>query len=215
MAGTKLCKYCKEEIDAKASKCPHCHEKQPGGCARVLVVIIVVIVLLIAIPTCIVKMTGGSTSASNKTSSQTESSPKYYWVFQEKTDDFDGKTSKYCSVRSEDSIKAVISTTRPYLLIRRMGKNDLDVIIKAEGVAFGNFGDSDKVRLKFDDEAPFSVKYDEAANGDPGMIFLHSKTKILEKLKTAKVLVIEFPVIMESAQRASFRVEGYAEVCKI
>lgn len=27
---TKVCKYCKEEIDAKAKVCPHCQKKQGG-----------------------------------------------------------------------------------------------------------------------------------------------------------------------------------------
>lgn len=27
---TKVCKYCKEEIDAKAKVCPHCRKKQGG-----------------------------------------------------------------------------------------------------------------------------------------------------------------------------------------
>ena len=27
---TKVCKHCKEEIDAKAKVCPHCRKKQGG-----------------------------------------------------------------------------------------------------------------------------------------------------------------------------------------
>lgn len=29
---TKICKYCRQEIDKKATVCPHCQKKQSGGC---------------------------------------------------------------------------------------------------------------------------------------------------------------------------------------
>lgn len=46
---TKQCKYCKQEIDAKAKICPHCRKKQkPGGCLIAILVVVVIVVIAIA-----------------------------------------------------------------------------------------------------------------------------------------------------------------------
>lgn len=46
---TKQCKYCKQEIDAKAKICPHCRKKQtPSGCLIAVIAVVVIIVIAIA-----------------------------------------------------------------------------------------------------------------------------------------------------------------------
>ena len=42
MAGTKLCRKCKSEIDKRATKCPHCQASQTSGCMTALAVVIVI-----------------------------------------------------------------------------------------------------------------------------------------------------------------------------
>ena len=42
---TKKCKYCKEEIDRKATVCPHCQKKQGAGCLNTLVGIVLVLLI--------------------------------------------------------------------------------------------------------------------------------------------------------------------------
>ena len=42
---TKKCKYCKEEIDRKATVCPHCKKKQGAGCLNTLVGIVLVLLI--------------------------------------------------------------------------------------------------------------------------------------------------------------------------
>lgn len=44
---TKICRYCKEEIQANAKVCKHCHKKQGGGC---LVWILALLFLIIFVP---------------------------------------------------------------------------------------------------------------------------------------------------------------------
>lgn len=40
---TKQCKYCKQEIDAKAKICPHCRKKQtPSGCLIAVIAVVVI-----------------------------------------------------------------------------------------------------------------------------------------------------------------------------
>ncbi|GEM_PF-6972617 len=219
MRKTKLCKACKEEIDAKAIKCPHCQAKQTAGCAKIFLLIFLVFILLCFIPFCIAQTdSGGSdvstSSAGTAPGEQGTAVIKYGWKYSESKDDFDGRESKYCSITANNSIEGVILSEKPRLLVRQRGKKETDILIIAEGVVFGHIGDSNKVRLKFDEDSPMSVGYGEAADGSSDTIFLHSVSKIISKLKTAKKLTVELPVFMESGQRASFDIDGYNEVCK-
>jgi len=40
---TKICKYCRSEIDAKASVCPNCKKEQNSGCLTVVALLIVIL----------------------------------------------------------------------------------------------------------------------------------------------------------------------------
>ena len=60
---TKVCKHCKEEIDAKAKVCPHCRKKQGGKLKWVIIIIIVLAVLGMA-------MGGGDDDSSSTDSSK-------------------------------------------------------------------------------------------------------------------------------------------------
>ena len=62
---TKVCKYCKEEIDAKAKVCPHCRKKQGGKVKWIIIAIIVLAILGSAM--------GGNDEDSDNTSSNTTS----------------------------------------------------------------------------------------------------------------------------------------------
>jgi hypothetical protein len=42
----KICKYCRSEIDGKATVCPHCQRKQSGGVAKVVIAVIAAVIFL-------------------------------------------------------------------------------------------------------------------------------------------------------------------------
>lgn len=63
---TKVCKYCKSEIDAKAKICPNCRKKQ-GGKLKWIIIAIVVLAILGALSD------GGDDSSSNSSSNSTKS----------------------------------------------------------------------------------------------------------------------------------------------
>lgn len=217
MRKTKLCKSCKEEIDAKASKCPHCQAKQSPGCLKVLILLFLGFILICFIAVGLANTSSDSSvsSPSANSDSNVVTAPQNHWKYSEDKDDFDGRESKYCSIDAENEIKGAVWGSKPRILVRLRGKKELDVMVIAEGVVFGHSGSSDKVRLKFDDEQPFNVGYDEAADGSPDKIFLRSASKIVERLKKSQKLVVELPVFMESGERATFIIAGYSEVCKI
>lgn len=43
---TKICKYCRQEIDKKATVCPHCQKKQSGGCLTLAAAGVLLLVLI-------------------------------------------------------------------------------------------------------------------------------------------------------------------------
>lgn len=63
---TKVCKYCKSEIDVKAKICPNCRKKQ-GGKLKWIIIAIVVLAILGALSD------GGDDSSSNSSSNSTKS----------------------------------------------------------------------------------------------------------------------------------------------
>ncbi|MBO4351081.1 MAG: hypothetical protein J6A01_09080 [Proteobacteria bacterium] len=219
MRKTKQCKACKEEIDAKAIKCPHCQAKQTAGCAKIFLLIFLGFIFLCFISVCISKTDNGDSSVSTSSgtgaaSEQGTAVIKYGWKYSESKDDFDGKETKICIIHSNDGIKVGFGTEKPVFKVRQRNKKEIDIIVHADGAVFGHPEGDNKVRVKFDDEEPFKVGFDGAADSSSDTIFLRSTSKIISKLKTAKKLTLELPVFMESGQRASFDIEGYNEVCK-
>lgn len=62
MSQTRKCKYCKQEIDKKATVCPHCQKKQGVGCLTSIIVSIMVFLFVffgigIGVSSCAGKMT--------------------------------------------------------------------------------------------------------------------------------------------------------------
>ena len=215
MRKTKQCSSCREEIDAKATRCPHCQAKQGSGCLKIFILIILIFIFLSFVSVCISKNIPDTPTVSSSSGSTNKPAPNpYRWSFSEKIDDFDGTETKYCSIEANETIKAGFGTSRPMIQIRLKNNKDLDIIIKAEHVVFGHPEANTKVRLKFDEEEPFKVGFDGAADSSADIIFLRNTKKIIEKLKSSQKLVIEMPVFMESGVRASFDIAGYSEVCK-
>ena len=155
-----------------------------------------------------------SSTASTSANEQQVAKQDSNWQYLEEKDEFDGKLKQYCGVYATDKIKGTLFGVNPVLTVRKYNKKAPDIFIKADGVVFGHPEDSERVRLKFDDEKPFSVSYSDAADSSSDLIFLNSESKIISKLKTAKTLVIELPVFMEGNQRATFHIAGYNETCQ-
>ena len=232
MSKQKQCKSCKEWIDAKATKCPHCQAAQTAGCLKILLAAVIGFIVICIITGLLTTSNKTSSSTSSKTppssasssgtSSAASTSPNEQqivkqdsnWQYLEEKDEFDGKLKQYCGVYASDKIKGTLFGVNPILTIRKYNKKAPDIFIKAEGVVFGHPEDSERVRLKFDDEKPFSVSYSGAADSSSDLIFLNSESKIISKLKTAKTLVIELPIFMEGNQRATFHIDGYNETCQ-
>ncbi len=228
MSAAVKCPFCKQEIDKSAKVCPHCQSKLSGGCLKTVILIILALILIIAIFTTISEnasspsghsSSGGTTVSKSSPSSsqsleQVADASDNHWIFVKNTDSFDGKQTKKCMLDSDTLIKDIWKNVRPNLLIRQINNKSTDIILYIEGMVIGHPEDSKRVRLKFDDEQPFSVSYAEAADSSMDKIFLNSTSKILSKLKTAQTLVVEVPIFSEGSRRITFNVSGYSEKCK-
>lgn len=62
---TKLCKYCRSEIDKKARVCPHCQKKQGTGCGTLVLFCIIVAIGFSVAAVKLSESGGTSTSSSN------------------------------------------------------------------------------------------------------------------------------------------------------
>lgn len=66
---TKYCKYCRTEIDKKATVCPNCQRKQSSGCLTAIGAVFIVLFALIFIPPFINGCTAGYDHAKNQDNS--------------------------------------------------------------------------------------------------------------------------------------------------
>ena len=137
-----------------------------------------------------------------------------HWIFWEKHDDFDNKHYRYCQLDASDEISGHLYKTKPRLIVRQTDNKFPEVIIKADTTFRSNILGDERVRLKFDNASPFKVSYGTPSDGSLDTIFLFSTKKILQKFETAKTMTVEFPVVLESGQRASFDLIGYSDTCK-
>ena len=228
MSATVKCPFCKQEIDKSAKVCPHCQSKLSGGCLKTVILIILALILIVAIFTTISEnasspsghSSSGSTTVSKPSTgtshslAQAADVPENHWIFAKNTDSFDGKQTKRCILDSDTLIEDIWRNVRPKLQIRQINNKSADIILIIDGMVIGHPEDIKRVRLKFDDEQPFSVSYAEAADSSMDKIFLNSTSKILSKLKTAQTLVVEVPIFSEGSRRVTFNVSGYSEKCK-
>ena len=89
-----------------------------------------------------------------------------------------------------------------------MGKKNEILVGVSKGQFMPSIMESETVRVKFDDEPPFNVTYNSAADASTDVIFLSSYNKLISKLKTAKKVMIEAPFFDAGRQIIYFDIEG-------
>lgn len=63
---TKYCKYCRTEIDKKATVCPNCQRKQSSGCLTAIGAVCIVICALLFVPPILTRCMNNSKNTSHK-----------------------------------------------------------------------------------------------------------------------------------------------------
>ena len=138
----------------------------------------------------------------------------HHWVFGKTTDSFDKKQTKRCILDAETLVQDTFGSVRPQMMLKQVNNRSIDIRLTIKNKVLGHPQDRDRVRLKFDNEEPFSVSFVGTADSSMDTIFLNSTSKVISKLKTAETLIIEVPFFMEGTRRITFNVSGYSEKCK-
>lgn len=151
--------------------------------------------------------------SSNQEISAPDSIPDkpYNWDYKETVDKMDN-TKTFFAINTSPTI---LNFQSPYnggssfmLVVRSTGK-EKDVYIKvSQGQFISNLMDDRIVRVKFDEEKPFSISYATPTDGSSDFIFLRSESKLLEKLKTSKKMLLECEFFQEGRKQIDFNVEG-------
>ncbi len=134
------------------------------------------------------------------------------WNYSEDEDKMSGEKRFFASTRSTNKIDFEF----PYnggstfkLNVRNMGKGDEVLMMVSKGQFMPSIMDSEKVRIRFDEESPLSISYNSAADGSGDVIFFNSSKKIINKLKTSKKVMVEAPFFGAGRQIVYFNVEGF------
>ena len=68
--------------------------------------------------------------------------------------------------------------------------------------------DGTYVRVKFDDEAPVKWSMGETADGSSDVLFFNNESKLVNKLKSSKKVVVEVPFFQNGNKQFVFNTSG-------
>jgi hypothetical protein len=149
--------------------------------------------------------------SSTQPSPEKVTAPKSKWEYGEDADKMSNQKRYFAFTTSTNKIEFEF----PYnggssfqLVVRNMGQGNEVMLSVSKGQFMTSIMDSESLRLKFDEEAPFNVNYNSSADASTDAIFLRSSSKIISKLKSAKKLMIEAPFFNAGRQIIYFDVEG-------
>lgn len=134
------------------------------------------------------------------------------WFYSDKVDQMDGLKSYYAETSSTNSVDFKF----PYeggstfsLVIQKRKKAHTTIYLEvSKGQFLENVNGINSVRVKIDDNAPFSVGIAGSSDMRGNVIFLESEKMIVQKLLKAKKLIIEAEFYQEGKRQAEFDVSG-------
>jgi hypothetical protein len=154
----------------------------------------------------------------NNTTSQISSetnvntTPQSPWEFSDSTDKMTSKPIKFARVESLNKLEFDFpyqgGATGTLTIRRKNGKDDVMLSI-SKGQFLGNISNRHDVSLRFDEQKPITVSYDNPSDGDSDMIFLGNENRIINELKKASTLKIEVEFFREGNRILEFNVKGF------
>ena len=141
----------------------------------------------------------------------TPEAPASQWEYAETVDKMDATKTKTATIQSTNNLEFEFPYGRSaFSLTVRKNAKGTDVYVYCSSCQFltGIMGDK-SYRVKFDDEAPFSVSVLGADSGDSKLAFLSSEKKLIEKIKKAKRMTVEAQFYEAGRQAIEFDVAGF------
>ena len=123
----------------------------------------------------------------------------------------DWKYSSSIDRMTNDSIKYAYVTSNNYeefqfpynggsymdLYIRNINGKD-DVYFKiSKGQFMSSLGDDEYIRVSYDDSKPVTYYFSSAADGSSDIIFVNNVSAFIKRIKTAKLIKVDFPMYQE------------------
>lgn len=122
------------------------------------------------------------------------------WNYQETIDPMTDKTTFMAYTTSTNSAEFEFpynGGTWTQLTIRHMnGRNDVSFSIN-KGQFMPSFSNNQFARVRFDDSQPVTYYYSMSTTGANDIIFINDAKGIINKLKTAKQITVDFPFFQE------------------
>jgi len=207
MEETKKCPFCKEEINKNATKCPKCQADLRNWFSKHPILTIFLLLFLIWIFWWNSLENIDTTKTINTDTNLVDQEINTNWLYNEKTDEMDWTKTYFASTVSINTIDLSFPywTTLATLTLRKKWNNKMEVMFLVDEWQILSY--DKKARIKFDDSELMLVDISWTSAWSSNVIFLSSENIIIEKLKTAKTVMIEVEYYQDWMKLSKFNVE--------
>ncbi|TCN63697.1 hypothetical protein [Acetobacteroides hydrogenigenes] len=149
-------------------------------------------------------------ATTNEGDSTTTTTPNN-WNYSQEFDEMNSSTSYFAWSESTNTLdfQFPYEGGSSFTLTVRKNASGTNVYLKvSKGQFMTSVMGEESLRIKFDEEKPQSFSYSSAADGSSDIIFINSESRLINKLKTAKKIIIETTFYNEGKQKVYFNVEG-------
>ena len=136
---------------------------------------------------------------------------KQNWLYQQDLDKMTNKKIYYAYTNSTNKIDFEF----PYeggssfqLLVRNMNNKNEVILSVSKGQFMSSYGNSEYLRVKFDDEQVKNYTFNSPDDGSSDLIFISNPSNFISNLKTSKKLMIEAPFFDAGRQIIYFDVDS-------
>lgn len=154
--------------------------------------------------------TGNTDGDTNQKSESTEE-VSTAWEYSESVDEMTDKTNYYATIESENSVDFDFPYNGGSILtftIRQSSQYGKEMYISISKGQFNAGISGTKIKVRFDDEEPFSVSCNTPSDYSTDVLFLTGYDKLLKKLKNSKTMKINVEFFNEGTRTFEFDVEG-------
>lgn len=138
--------------------------------------------------------------------------PGSQWKYEEESDSMSGSITKFATVESSNTVEfssLYRGSQHASLILRnskRGGKEIMFAIPKGQIHLDGEGVGEGMIRIRFDEQAPKSIRATAPSEGAPNFIFLHGN--LIQPMKKAKSLRIEVAFYREGRNTFDFEIDG-------
>ena len=136
--------------------------------------------------------------------------PPTKWDYSESVDQMRGTTTKFAMLESENELDLGFpyESGKALLTIRRRPEDGLNVMLKVGGQFMCSAFTDSYVSIKFDDGPIGRYRCTEPSDVTTGVAFIENESRLVEKMRTSKTMIIEAEFFQHGRQQLTFDVAG-------